>query len=208
MKIDVAQSTLNDQKWYPILDVILLLVEEQRHGLAVESLDRVLGSEWVRDRPRADRDLIRLTAIRRSHDNLVDKSIISIDADCPKGGRIDESTSSVSLHPSDGVLLLAQPFNVIVEDEWFDGAFLLWMARALNFDRIVEAYRLGRFQFRHAGGKNSLVRSATIFSRGIWPRTDGRVRVIKRMWVCVVFDNDGRFPGDAPNLKILKDLKA
>jgi hypothetical protein len=175
--------------------------------LAVECLDRVLGSEWLKERSKADRDLLRLTSTKRSHDRLVDKTSVTIDANCPRGGRIDEVAFDTCLNPLDAIQFLSTLFAVIVEDEWYDGSFLLWMARMLGFNHLITAYRNGRFVFRHAGGKSGMARSALILSYGVWPRKDSADARAFKLWACAVLDNDAKYPGHTPNTNILADLK-
>lgn len=80
------------------------------------------------------------------------------------------------------------------------------MAKALGFDRLVTAYRQGRFVFRHAGGKDMLTRSAAVLSGGVWPRRDAAYERALRLWACVLIDNDARFPGDNPNEAIVSEV--
>lgn len=206
MRIEIARSTLSNAKWYPILDVLLLYIEEERHGLAVDHFDKIMDSAWIGEKSKSDRDLIRLSIVARSNDNLIDRSWVTVDADCPRGGRVDDVASKTILHPLGAIFFLAQPFAVIVENEWYDGSFLLWMARALNLTKIIEAYRKGRFVFRHAGGKDSLVRSAITLSYGIWSRSGDSQERVRKYWACVVLDNDAKFPGHNPNAEIVHDI--
>lgn len=199
MRVIIEKYTLQNSRWYPIFDAIILLIEENRHAFSQDTLYSILESSWIESRPAADRDLIRLAAIKRSHDSLADKSSITIDEGCRRGGRLDITAFNTFVHPLDVIAFLSLPFQVVVENEWYDGSFLLWMARALGFQRLITAYRERRFQFRHAGGKNSLARSAEILSRGVWPRQDDTYLHARRQWVCVVMDSDARFPGDDPN---------
>ena len=46
------------------------------------------------------------------------------------------------------------------------------MTRVAGFRRMMEAYRAGRFVFRHAGGQSGLIRSASVLARDVWPRKD------------------------------------
>jgi hypothetical protein len=167
VKIIFESSVLSERRWYPIVDVIMLLVEDSRHALAPETSDGILTSEWLKERSIDTRELIRLSITGRSYDDMVDKTSVTLDTHCRRGGRVDFSSFNTHVHPLDAILFLSTPFQVIVENEWFDGGFLLWMAKALGFDRLVTAYRQGRFVFRHAGGKDMLTRSAAVLSGGV-----------------------------------------
>jgi len=205
MRLAIDADTLGDERWFPIFDVLLLHLEGKRHAFAVDDLDQLLGSAWVQRKGRQDRDLITRAATARSHDRLADKNVVRIDSSAPAGGRVDDDFTT-SLHPEDCLTFLAQPFSVIVENEWFDGAFLLWMARALKRDNLVNAYRANRFVFRHAGGKNSLERSASVLTQGVWPAPNGRHSRAMRLWACAVLDNDAKYPGNAPNAGLIAGL--
>ena len=206
MKIFFESSILLERRWYPIIDVIMLFVEDSRHALAPETSDSILTSEWLKERPLDTRELVRLSITGRSYDDLVDKTSVTLDADCRRGGRVDISSFNTYVHPLDAILFLSTPFQVIVENEWFDGGFVLWMAKALGFDRLVTAYRQGRFVFRHAGGKDMLTRSAAVLSGGVWPRRDAAYERALRLWACVLIDNDARYPGDDPNQAIVTEV--
>lgn len=207
MKIVVEPTTLSDKRWFPILDVVLLLIEDWRHSLSGECVERVLSSNWLQERSRADRDLIRLHSIKASHDRLADKSSIIIDSNCTRRELDQIGDFGIRVHPLDAISILSRPFVIVVENELFDGSFLLWMARALGFDRFVKAYRDGRFVFRHAGGKDWLVRSAEVLARGVWPRAGNSLPQAVALCACALLDNDSRFPGHDPNLQILAGLR-
>lgn len=173
MRLVIEANTLTSERWFPIFDILLLHLEERRHVFAAEDVDQLLGSVWMQGKGRKDRELITYAATARSHDRLVDRNVVRIDLSTPLGGRVDDDFTT-SLHPQDCLTFLAQPFSVIVENEWFDGAFLLWMAKALGREALISAYRANRFVFRHAGGKGSLGRSASVLSRGVWPAPNDR----------------------------------
>jgi hypothetical protein len=206
VKIIFESSVLLERRWYPIVDVIMLLVEDSRHALAPETSDSILASEWLKERSIDTRELVRLSITGRSYDDLVDKTSVTLDAHCRRGGRVDFSAFDTRVHPLDAILFLSTPFQVIVENEWYDGGFLLWMAKAVGFDRLVTAYRQGRFVFRHAGGKDVLSRSAAVLSGGVWPRRDAAYERALRLWACVLIDNDARYPGDDPNQAIIAEV--
>lgn len=206
MKIAIGSATMADARYFPILDVLLVLVEARKHGISVDNLTEVFASPWFANKPKSDRELLQRSALVRSHDALLDKSMVFIDARVGSGGAVHFDRNETHLHPLDAISFLAIPFAVIVENEDYDGSFLFWMARAIEFDKFVEAYREGRFNFRHAGGKSGLVRSAKILSRGVWPRQDDRYSRAMRLWCCAVLDNDARFPGEEPNKDIVDTL--
>ena len=108
----------------------------------------------------------------------------------------------------DAIAFLSTPFQVIVENEWFDGGFVLWMAKGLGFTQLLYAYRKNRFVFRHAGGKDSILRSAKVFSESVWPRPDRETDRAFRHWMCVILDNDARDPSDDPNRQIIEDAQS
>src|ERR1700738_1833195 len=126
MKVVVERGTLADTKWYPIFDVVLLLVEDRRHAIAPETASYLMASDWLTSRPTTDRDLIRLSTLRQSQDPLADKSSVTIEAACRRGGIADLQNADTRVHPLDAILFLSFPFQVVLENEWFDGAFLLW----------------------------------------------------------------------------------
>lgn len=203
MKILISPSVLSEPKWLPILDVILLIIEDARHSIAAEELYTILESRWVKERPRDVRDLIRAATTTRSYDAEIDQSSITIDSSCTRGGVCEFEKNNTILHPLDAILFISTPFQVIVENENFDGAFILWMARAAGYTKLLTAYRSGRFIFRHAGGKDSICRSAAIFSNGVWARADNRYGKAFRLWLCAVLDNDSTHPGHKPNIDII-----
>lgn len=205
MRIAIEANTLADERWFPIFDLLLLHLEDRRHAFAAADIEHLFGSEWLKRKGRQDRELITLIATARSHDRLADKNVVRIDASAPRGGRVDDDFTT-TLHPQDCLTFLAQPFSVIVENEWFDGAFILWMARALKRDALISAYRANRFVFRHAGGKGSLERSASVLSRGVWPAPNGRHSRAMRLWACAVLDNDAKYPGHVPNADLISGL--
>ena len=104
MKIIFESSVLLERRWYPIVDVIMLLVEDSRHALAPETSDIILTSEWLKERSIDTRELVRLSITGRSYDDLVDKTSVTLDAHCRRGGRVDFSAFNTHVHPLDAVL--------------------------------------------------------------------------------------------------------
>lgn len=203
MRIKISDTVLNNPLWHPILDIIITLIEDQRHTFDPEHIPDIIESNWIKSRPRNFADLIRTAATHRSYNQNADKSLIIITIDCRKGGACDIAKFETTVHPSDALQFLFTPFQVIVENEWFDGAFLLWMAKAAGFQKLIEAYRKGRFVFRHAGGKDSLPRCAEVFSNGVWPRKDNNYHRAMRLWLCAILDSDAKHPSDIPNKNII-----
>ncbi|MCW1976109.1 hypothetical protein [Xanthomonas sp. NCPPB 1062] len=116
------------------------------------------------------------------------------------------SQNKTRISPSTVLPFLFTPFQVVVENEEFDGAFLLWMARALKKSYFIQAYRDGKFAFRHAGGKGSIDRSVRLLSSGVWGRSDKKYEKSLSMWSGVIIDSDSKFPGDSPNEKIRAEV--
>lgn len=203
MKIAIEKEVLEASRWYPILDVLLLIIEDGRHSLSVENIPDILASPWIEERSVDTRDFIRLAATSRSVDALADRKTVLIDGAARRGGQA-RADFKTAVHPLDAILFLSTPLQVIVENEWFDGGFILWMAKGLGFTQLLHAYHKNRFAFRHAGGKDSIVRSAKMFSESVWPRPDRTTDRAFRQWMCVVLDNDARDPDDDPNRQIVE----
>jgi len=203
MRIAIADNVSRNPKYFPILDVILMYIDSDRHGFDAENILELLESDWISARPSDVADLVKFTALTRSNDNLADASLVVIDETCPIGGVVDFEYSKTTLHPLDAIQFLSTPFQVILENEFFDGAFLLWSARATGLSKFIDAYRAGKVAFRHAGGKDSLERSARTFSRGVWSRRDGSYSRALRLWVAVVLDNDAKYSNHYPNKQIV-----
>jgi len=205
VRIRFTSSVLSSEEFFPILDVLALLVEAGRHSFDPANIPDILSSEWIKNRSVDLKELIKLSALKRSHDNLVDQSVVTVDDSCRKGGIVDFPNSDTRLAPLDAIQFLTTPFHVIVENEWFDGAFLLWMAKAIDFNRLISAYREGRFVFRHAGGKDAIPRCAAVLSNGVWPRGDAAYSRAMRLWACVFLDSDAKHPADNPNAQIVAE---
>lgn len=205
MRIVVDSSVHQDQRWYPLLDAIALLVETERHVFAAEELLELSESGWVESRSGDLKAFLAKSEVAQSYSSL-HKSRVVIDMQAPVGGRF-EPPGTTRVLPIESLMFLCTPFQIIVENEEFDGAFLLWMARALGMMQFVSAYRSGRFVFRHAGGKGSLVRSARIFSQGVWARDDGRYSKSLKMWLAVLLDNDAQHAGDTPNQDLVNRVQ-
>jgi hypothetical protein len=204
MLIRIKEDVLADSRWFPILDVVLLYVEDGRHRFDIGSFQDLKNNSWLRARPRYFSDLVEQSLRSQSGGSMARDYGVIIDSTAPHEGVIEGEFTK--LNPRNCLEFLSQPFHVLVENEWFDGAFLLWMALAVKRPKFVEAYRSGRFAFRHAGGKDSLVRSAQVLSNGVWPSPHGKRKKAMKLWSCAVLDNDSRWPGDNPNERIVEEL--
>jgi hypothetical protein len=208
MRIILSDTVLSDSVWYPYLDAILLIVEEGRHGFDAPSLHHIVKSKWVKSRPNGTRELIQLSGKKRSYDRYLDACSVTVDAGAPRRGQSNFDSCDTRLHPYDVVRFLSMPFQVLVENEVSDGSFLLWIARAIGFQRFIDAYRRNQFAFRHAGGKSAMLASAEVFSSGVWPRPDKKYYSDFKLWLCAVLDSDSDYPGHAPNAQIAAKLRS
>jgi hypothetical protein len=205
VKLYISETVRCDEKWFPILDSILLIVAQLRFTFAVDDVSNLLASEWVRSRKKIVAEIIMHSCQASSTDSLRHKASIIIDDDVRRGGVCDRDALRTKIHPLDAIIFLSTPYQIIVENEEFDGAFIFWMAKALGFDKLNRAYRDGHFCFRHAGGKDSIARSGRIFKFGVWARADeGYARAFDH-WLCAILDKDAKFPGDTPNKKIIEE---
>jgi hypothetical protein len=202
MMIEVEGRVLNNPRWYPVLDVIVDLIAEQnnRHSFDVRQIPEIESSRWVSDsngtRKRVP-ELLRSSARAVALDGGSDAVVLRIDDHTAHPG--DEPTAGViRIHPFGALRILIQPLHIIVEDESSDGAFMLWMARALGRDAIWNAYASGRLTFRHAGGKGQMEKSARALTFGVWAR-QGRPLILLRLRAIALLDSDARFPGDPQN---------
>lgn len=202
MHIRISLEVANDSAWFPLLDVIYKITIG-RHSFSANHIPELFKSDWIKSRPRMVAEEIRLYSQSASNDDHRDKFGIIIDCNAKRGGKILDNATTI--HPLDAIQFLVMPHQIILENEEFDGAFLLWMARALNYKRFCDAYREGRFVFRHAGGKSSIIRSARVFNDGVWGRADGKHSKRANHWISIVLDNDSRFPGDNPNEHIFQE---
>ncbi|WP_063671703.1 hypothetical protein [Dyella thiooxydans] len=206
MRVSFTPSVLSDARYFSVLDVVALLVEEERHVVDADTLQAIERSEWVAQRPSDLYEFLEHVALAASYTPRDHRSIVEIDDAAPIGGEYLESAGvrRTRVRPLEALLFLSTPFQIVVENEEYDGAFLLWMSRLLSQPRLLKAYRQQRFVFRHAGGKDSIVRSMRIFSAGIWARSDGRYRRDFRMWLGAFLDNDAKHGADDPNADIVR----
>ncbi|MFY2763127.1 hypothetical protein [Arenimonas sp. MALMAid1274] len=180
--------------------MITLFVEEKRHCFEPDGL---LTSPWISSRPTNTAELVRLSSKNRSFDAHIDKSTVILDAESRRGGTVVTTSRTTRLHPRDAIAFLSMPLNIVVENEANDGAFLLWMARALGLASFIDAYRAGWISFRHAGGKGLIPSAARIMSHGVWARRDEKYSRALKCWTLAVLDSDSSYPGDNPNASLV-----
>lgn len=205
MRIYVSHSVQSDENWFPFLDAILLIVGNKRHSFALDGVDNLLQSSWLKARDPSSSELIKRSCVVAANDALRNSTSVIIDETIRRGGICDRATNATKVHPLDAIFFLSQPYQIIIENEEFDGAFLFWMAKALGLERFIHAYRAGHFIFRHAGGKDSIARSARVFCQGVWARDDGSYFRAFDQWLGAVLDNDAEFPGHEPNAAIVRE---
>lgn len=208
MQIKIATSVLSNPIWHSYLDVVFDFVQHHSEFLIFDlnELNNVMRSAWLRDAEGARRlipDILRASARVASRSISSDLVAIQIDDTAPHEGVV-EAPNVVRIHPFGALVILAQPFHLIVEDESSDGGFILWMAKLLGKDQIRKAYNAGRLLFRHAGGKGQISKSAKALSYGVWPRDNKPIRSMK-LRAGVVLDSDAKFPGHAPNSQLTTD---
>lgn len=201
MNITVDMDVLNNRRWAPIIEIIIELAAAARHDLSECSISALRDANWFKDEPRDLVDLLDQVEKKQglratSSARVIIKSAVE---DCGYIGSENETVVS----PSKALEFLLTPFQIIVENEEFDGSFLLWMARALKRSDFSLAYRSGRLEFRHAGGKGSINRSIRLLSSRVWGRPDRRYSREMSRWAGVIIDSDSKYPGHAPNQAII-----
>lgn len=202
MNIRVTSSVLNDPRWHSLLDVVADVLQQpgSRHAFDASQYHSVAASTWLSEgggARAATAELIRSAAKAVSRDTASDAVTILIDDMASSSGE-RTNQNVIRIHPLGALVILMQPLHLIVEDQNSDGAFVLWMARLLGRDSIIQSYRAGRLVFRHAGGKGQIAKSAEALTFGVWPRTNQPVLSLQLRAVALL-DSDARFPGDAPN---------
>ncbi|RUX19786.1 hypothetical protein EOA23_29855 [Mesorhizobium sp. M2A.F.Ca.ET.042.01.1.1] len=199
---------MNDPQWHALLDTVaeILFVKGSPHSFDSLQILDLIRSPW----------LMEATGKRATLPELIRQSIkvagtqptsaisLEIDSWATTVGEIVNGTT-LKVHPFGALFLLTQPFHLIVEDETSDGGFLLWVARALGRERIIQAYRAGALAFRHAGGKGQFAKSAQALSFGVWPRANAPIRSMK-LRVGALLDSDDRFPNEQKNKSIADEV--
>lgn len=199
MRIKITHETLNNESLFPVFDIILRFIEIGRHSFDVGSIDDIEESGWGRHLGKAEVELIKRGALSTSYTVTEKNPLVVVDEAAPWGGVTDFDNRLTQVAPLEAIYFLTLPFSVIVENEVYDGGFLLWMAKAVNNQSFITAYRKQQFQFRHAGGKTGLIASSQVLLDGVWPRPDGRYSRALRLWNGVMLDSDAEFPGHNPN---------
>lgn len=205
MRVEVSSATADDDRWFPVLDLILLLVEQRRHAIDALATTTLLRSRWAKARGTRVREVLLGQAKAAANDADANRSVLRIDESCALRGEWD-GANATTLRPLQALQMLLVPFQLVVENEENDGAFLLWMARAVGYTKLVDAYHAGRLQFRHAGGKGLISASLRVFLQGVWGSPDGKRSRDLGMWLGVMLDNDATHPADDPNRQLLDDL--
>ena len=204
MRIRIDPEVSAGACWFPILDVISLFVEQGRHRFDPESLDPLLASAWIAQRRDAAETLRAADRAASPHPGR-DAVVLVVREQVPPGGSSDRSRQEIHVNPLDALRLLTTPFFLVVENEPNDGAFVLWMAAALGKQKLIESYRQGCWAFRHAGGKDSVAKSAEVLSLGVWPdRARGRILAMD-LRVAAMIDSDACYPGHAPNAERIRE---
>jgi len=206
VQIRVSASVLSDERWHPLLDVIVYVVtaEESRLSFDAAGIRGMLSSPWLANASGhrgSLADLIKASLRAFSRGTPSDAVAIVIDDSAPMAGET-AADRIIRIHPLGSVSLISRPFSLIVEDELTDGGFLLWMARLLGRDEVIRAYVAGRLVFRHAGGKGQIVKSASSLTQGIWSRP-GRILFSMKFRSAVLLDSDSKYPGHSPNNAIV-----
>ena len=209
MNILVAETVLANPRWYPVLDVIVDILQQPESHLSFEmsQYSILLKSPWLRDAQgvRASISQILRTSVRTSGRNIANYAItLVIDESAPIAGLV-AGPNEIRVRPLKAIAILTQPLHIIVEDENSDGGFILWMARLLGLDVIRRAYNAGRLTFRHAGGKRQMSKIASSLSFGVWARGDTIMNPMQ-LRALAILDSDSKFPGDNVNQPIFEDL--
>lgn len=207
MRIQFSEATLQEMRWRPIVEVILLLIEDGRHWIDLPDIESVKNNYYAVDKTGsgATIEMLKQRAKATSFSAVASGPTVQIDPSAPPGGKVDFAERTTSVPPLDAVYFLSQPFAVVLENDWYDGGFLLWMAKALNYQDFLKNYRLRRFEFKNAGGKTGLTRSAQAMSTGVWPLRNGGTDRAFRLWNGVMLDSDAKHPDHAPNASIREE---
>ncbi|MDW5315081.1 hypothetical protein [Rhizobium sp. PL01] len=209
MQIRINPTVLSNTIWHSYLDVVFDFVQHHSEFLTFDlsELNAVIRSAWLRNAEGTRAlvpDMLRASALAASRSVPSDKITVHIDDSAPHEGII-EASNAVRIHPFGALIILAQPFHLIVEDESSDGSFILWMARLLGKDKIRKAYNSGRLLFRHAGGKGQITKSARALSYGVWPRDNKPIRTMN-IRAGVILDSDAKFNGHSPNSQVTSSV--
>ncbi|MCS4281104.1 hypothetical protein [Stenotrophomonas rhizophila] len=201
MNILVEADVIHNLKWSPVVELILELAAAARHELSIQSIDELRTSEWFKSEARDLADLLnqveKSQTLRKSS-----VAVVVIRSGVGDSGFIGPGKETV-ISPAKALEFLYTPFQLILENEEFDGAFLLWMSKALKRSDFFQAYRAGKIEFRHAGGKGSIDRSIRLLNTRVWGRKDRRYWREMSRWAGVVIDSDSKCPGHEPNVALV-----
>lgn len=205
MNVMIDADVVANRRWSPIIELIMELAAGGRHDLDYETLDNLRESGWVKD---GSSDIVELLGHIEKVQSLRGLSVakVMIRAGVVDSGLIGADGETV-VSPLRALEFLYTPFQIVLENEEFDGAFLLWMARALKRDDFLRAYRLSKVDFRHAGGKGSIDRSIRLLSSRVWGRADRKYSREMSKWAAVIIDSDSKHPGHHPNLSIIDKIR-
>jgi hypothetical protein len=197
--IKISEKVLETEVFYPVLDVIVLLIERSgnRHAIDPSNINIIARSSWVLTRP-ALADVLRASAKSSFHSQPSDAVSVLVDKIPDNDSEVDRVKKQIKASPFDALILLTSPLHILVENETTDGAFLLWMARLLDLPTFRQAYNDSRITFRQAGGKGELIKSAKALSHGVW-ESKRRGRKPLSLRVIAILDSDARYPGHRPN---------
>ena len=164
---------MDTQEWHPFLDTVanFLLRSDSPHSFDLLQAREIVGSSWLQA-AKGSRALLPSLVLQsaKTAANKIVVPAVTVEIDDRASHAGDLQQGKIRIHPMGSLFLITQPFHLLVEDETSDGGFLLWVARALGRDQIIQAYRAGALTFRHAGGKGQFSKSAKALSFGVWPR--------------------------------------
>ncbi|WP_303717564.1 hypothetical protein [Brevundimonas naejangsanensis] len=208
MIVSLSDELLNEPRWYSLLDVVAELVQapQMRLSFDIGDIAKIGRSGWVASGEGGRAGIAQLAAASikaTSRGTASDATTIHLDGQAAYAGE-DLGGQRIAIHPLSGIAFLTQPFHLIVEDQHTDGGFVLWMARLTGRDEVIQAYRSGRFVFRHAGGKGQISKSADALSSGVWGRPGQPISAMKNR-AGVMLDSDDSYPGQQRNLKYVED---
>lgn len=203
MRIRFTTAVIDREKDAPVLDVIMLFVEENSHVLDQDQPNNILESAWVKGADRRGdastiRELVRLAIQSSVACATGSKIVLVIDPDAPPTGSVDRNTGEMCVPPLQAIRVLSLPLHVIVENEHGDGAFVLAMAQAFGYRDLRNAYANGLWRFHHAGGCNQMALRAKALSQGVAPvgPISEKQNIDLYMRVLVIMDSDAEHPDD------------
>jgi hypothetical protein len=205
MNVLIDAEVIANRRWSPIIELIMELAAVGRHDLDYDTLDDLRNAGWVRENSSDMSELLGHIEKAQSVRGLSVAKVM-IQTGVADSGLIGAEGETV-VSPLRALEFLYTPFQIVLENEEFDGAFLLWMARALRRDDFLRAYRLSKVDFRHAGGKGSIDRSIRLLSSRVWGRADRKYSREMSKWAAVIIDSDSKHPGHSPNVAIIDRVR-